>query len=65
MIKLLVEDYCHGCPEFEAVSIKGQVWRRNELGNDVLVDNFEVRCAHRMKCLGIRNFLKKENNKGK
>lgn len=49
LIKLDVEDYCHGCPEFEADTLKN--W------SEVF-----IKCKHRHKCKNMYKYLKEKQN---
>lgn len=58
MIYLQVEDYCHGCPEFEAETVHESLWGDGQQ----LTGNCYVRCQHRGRCKQIVSYLEKEKN---
>ena len=65
MIKLDVQEYCHGCVDFEPdveKPIKGY-----SFGGEVFVTDTVVRCSHRRRCENIKRYLdrqtKTENDK--
>ena len=67
MIKLDIQDYCHGCLDFEADVEKG---RKTLVGYDCLgyeeafISDTVVRCAHRNRCKAIKRYLEKESHNG-
>ena len=58
MIHLQVEDYCHGCPEFDAETIHESLWGDGKQ----LTGHCYVQCQHRDRCKRIVSYLKKEKN---
>ena len=58
MIYLQVEDYCHGCPEFEAETVHESLWGDGQQ----LTGNCYVCCQHRGRCKRIVSYLEKEKN---
>ena len=58
MIYLQVEDYCHGCPEFEAETVHESLWGDGQQ----LTGNCYVCCQHRRRCKRIVFYLEKEKN---
>ena len=58
MIKLLVEDYCHECPEFYPEKIGGEVLYAN--GDVVTVGTTFVVCDDREKCQRIKKHLEEQ-----
>ena len=58
MIHLEVEDYCHGCSDFEADVRKDSVYSLDHcIGTDTT-----VRCTHRNRCEVIFRRLEKKKN---
>lgn len=58
MIHLEVEDYCHGCSDFEADVRKDSVYSLDHcVGTDTT-----VRCTHRNRCEVIFRHLEKKKN---
>lgn len=62
MIKLVVADYCHNCPEFEPDVDKNsetfQTWNPMEFcGQEYVVCDTIVSCKHRYRCNSIRHQL--------
>ena len=57
MIELLVEPYCHDCPEFEAKVAHKNIPLTNT--NRVLVKHI-VHCEHYVKCDKMYKYLKKK-----
>lgn len=53
MIKLLVEDYCHGCPEFEPVKVGGRAYLDIN-GEIVYLEDTKVMCEHDTRCQRIK-----------
>lgn len=67
MISLLVKDYCHDCPEFEA-----DVEKLNFVTNDLcrydtenILTNTHIGCKHRVRCAGMVEYLKEQAKKSK
>lgn len=62
MIKLLIEDYCQDCPDFEAV---GEVTRNyhcepgSYINQLVGVDTY-VRCKYKDRCATMHDFITKK-----
>ena len=59
MIKLLVKDYCHNCPEFEPHFSKTEwygdtSWCRTDT---------DITCKHAERCKEIKRYLEKEIKK--
>lgn len=53
MIEICVEEYCHGCPEFEPGAKKALFY-----SDDVLAEaQTEIVCVHQEKCESIRQYL--------
>lgn len=57
MIKLLVEPYCHDCPEFEAKVVSRHTPLVNS--NRVLIKHI-VHCEHYVKCDKMYKYFKKK-----
>ena len=55
MIRLIVDDYCNNCPDFDAET--------NILYGDEGVAAINVECSNRDKCERIYRYLKKELEK--
>ena len=54
MIKLEVEEYCHGCPKFNPVIDYNQMAL-----NGFKAQNTIVACEHRTQCKQIASYLEK------
>lgn len=54
-IKLEVEEYCHGCPDFEA-DVTGPE-RISHNGVDLMMTDTIVRCEYRNRCRAIKRYL--------
>lgn len=55
MINLIVENYCHECPSFEA-----NVVNITSVGE---VKTTNITCKHRERCKSIKNYLKSIGDK--
>lgn len=55
MIQLKVEEYCHGCSEFEP-DVQKVAFPYHDVG---YVYDFNVRCEHREKCAALKRYLEK------
>lgn len=53
MIKLIVDDYCHDCPEFEP-TVETQSYE--DFFGDMIV-NHEVKCKYAERCERIKEYL--------
>ena len=60
MIKLLVEDYCHNCPEFYPEKVGGEVLYAN--GDIVGVSTTFIMCDNYEKCQRIKQHLEKNRD---
>ena len=58
MIHLVVENYCHGCPEFEAETNHESLWGDGKQ----LTGNTYVTCLHKKLCDRIAAHLEKKKN---
>ena len=58
MIKLLVEDYCHECLEFEPIKVGGHAYYDLD-GNIVYLEDTKVMCEHDTRCHRIKKHLEK------
>ena len=57
MIRLLVDDYCHDCPDFEA--------RVNKINDDDgHICSTNIYCEHEERCEAIYKHIKDELKKG-
>lgn len=61
MIKLEVEDYCHDCPRFEAVT---KFDRCFYAGNNIISSYTIVECKNKIQCAEISKYIEKELNNG-
>lgn len=61
MIKLLIEDYCHECPEFEPVKVGGHAFYNLD-GNVVHLEDTKVMCEHVDRCNMIKKHLEKSHD---
>lgn len=59
MIKLLVESYCHECPEFEPVKVGGRAYLDIN-GEIVYLEDIKVMCEHKTRCCMIKEHLEKQ-----
>lgn len=58
MIKLLVEDYCHTCPEFYPEKIGGEaLYSYDDL---IHISDIIVKCDNYDKCCIIKKHLEKQ-----
>ena len=61
MIKLLVEDYCHECSEFEPVKVGGRAYLDID-GNVVYLEDIKVMCEHDARCHRIKKHLEENRD---
>ena len=55
MIKLLVESYCHGCPEFYPEKQGGEAYYGN--GEIVHLNDIVIKCSEHDRCQRIKKHL--------
>lgn len=59
MIRLIVEDYCQDCPDFEPVAEKTNLYS----GQDVCMVNTEVYCKYKDRCASVAKWMKEKEGK--
>ena len=59
MIKLLVDEYCHGCPQFSSETLHALT---AEYGNGevYVIKDPTIICKHRLLCRQIHKYLAKK-----
>ena len=62
MIKLDVENYCHGCTQFEPINYEVPMYQFNVGSTPITFGDFVVRCEHHEKCAVIHKYLKSREN---
>ena len=62
MIKLDVDEYCHGCAEFEPVVTERPKLTKVSFERFRFCDNTIVECRYRNRCEAIYNYLKEKND---
>lgn len=62
MIKVLVEDYCHNCPEFEP-DVHRESFRFDYSFIPEEKMNTTIYCVHKDRCRGIRAYLNDQKEK--
>ena len=60
MIRIDVEDYCHGCLDFTPDVIKPHKEQRPDTGETYLTDTI-VQCEYRKRCAGIKRYLEQHS----
>ena len=55
MIRLIVEDYCHNCPEFEPAINKAKFL----LDTTVVTTDTNIKCQHANRCKNIKKCLER------
>lgn len=59
MIKLLVDEYCHGCPQFSAETLHA-LTAVFEDGEEFVIKDPTIICKHRLLCRQIHKYLAKK-----
>lgn len=62
MIKLLIEDYCHECPEFEPIKVGGHAYLAIDGGDVVHLEDTKVMCEHATMCHRIKKHLEEKRD---
>lgn len=57
MIKLVVEPYCHSCPDFEVYVEKPTAYYAN-FGECITIGDTVIFCEHRDRCRRMMDYLK-------
>ena len=59
MIKLLVDEYCHGCPQFSTETLHALIIV-DEDGEEHVIKDPTIICKHRLLCRQIHKYLAKK-----
>lgn len=56
MIRLIVEDYCQECPDFEPEAVKVTYYS----GDELRAASTEVYCRHKNRCAAVAKYMKSQ-----
>lgn len=61
--KLMIEPYCHDCPEFEVTDVREDIYKEDFMSDAEHYIFHSITCKHMKRCTNMVKWLRKNKEK--